>query len=91
MMELTQLDILKDFIDFARDPEHDLNAILKRFGGGSIYVPTYRTVKRDEDLIADFKEGKQTQDIIRELCQKYDLSKNRVWELTKEVRNPSLF
>ncbi len=95
-MALTTMDMLEEFVAYVRDPDHDMADILKHYGGGTIYIPTYRSVMRDEELVADYRrlvddEGKTTQEAVRELCRKYELSKNRVWELTRDIRNPTLF
>lgn len=94
-MEPTQLDIVKQFVEFVRNEENDLDAILREYGGGAIYIPTLRTTMRDrmlhDDFIAMYEEGMSMKQIIRDLCRKYDLSQRRVWELTEELRRPSLF
>jgi Mor family transcriptional regulator len=57
--------------------------ILKEYGGGYLYIPTYRSTFLHEDINRDCRDGAS----IIELCRKYGLSKNRVWELTREVRH----
>ena len=33
----------------------DIKDILKEFGGGLIYIPSYKSTKRDEDIREDYK------------------------------------
>ncbi|WP_139452508.1 Mor transcription activator family protein [Campylobacter armoricus] len=84
------------FIDFVKN--NDKREILKEFGGGSIYIPSYKTLMRDEELKQDFKtlikQGLTTKNASVECAKKYDLSLNAVYLITKELREnlePSLF
>ncbi|WP_257398784.1 Mor transcription activator family protein [Campylobacter lari] len=84
------------FIDFVKN--NDKREILKEFGGGNIYIPSYKTLMRDEELKQDFKilikQGLTTKNASVECAKKYDLSLNAVYLITKELREnlePSLF
>ncbi|EPB4327451.1 Mor transcription activator family protein [Campylobacter jejuni] len=72
--------------------------MLKEFGGANIYIPSYKTLLRDEELQEDFKtlikQGLTTKNASLECAKKYDLSLNAVYLITKELREnlePSLF
>jgi len=84
--EITTLDLFKQFVEFVKEAE-DLNDILKEYGGDKIYIPSYKTVSRDNDLIEDFQNGIS----LRELQKKYDLSSSQIYKITKDIREPKLF
>lgn len=84
------------FIDFVKN--NDKREILKEFGGGNIYIPSYKTLMRDEELKKDFKtlikQGLTNKNASMQCAKKYDLSLNAVYLITKELREnlePSLF
>lgn len=84
------------FIDFVKN--NDKREILKEFGGGNIYIPSYKTLMRDEELKQDFKtlikQGLTTKNASVECAKKYELSLNAVYLITKELREnlePNLF
>ncbi|WP_462192121.1 Mor transcription activator family protein, partial [Campylobacter jejuni] len=74
------------FIDFVKN--NDKREILKEFGGANIYIPSYKTLLRDEELKQDFKtlikQGISTKNASVECAKKYDLSLNAVYLITKE-------
>ncbi|EAM0806028.1 DNA-binding protein, partial [Campylobacter coli] len=50
---LSNNDYFEYFIDFVKN--NDKREILKEFGGANIYIPSYKTLLRDEELKEDFK------------------------------------
>ncbi|MBW1455398.1 DNA-binding protein, partial [Campylobacter jejuni] len=62
---------------------NDKREILKEFGGANIYIPSYKTLLRDEELKQDFKtlikQGISTKNASVECAKKYDLSLNAVY------------
>ena len=93
---LSNNDYLEYFIDLVKN--NDKREILKEFGGANIYIPSYKTLLRDEELKEDFKtlikQGLTTKNASLECAKKYDLSLNAVYLITKELREnlePSLF
>ena len=68
---------------------------MKEFGGGLIYIPSYKSAKRDEDIKEDYKnllsQKKNRREIMLLLSNKYNLSQQRLYAITEDVRNPSLF
>ncbi len=50
---LSNNEYFKYFINFAKNS--DKRKILKEFGGVNIYIPSYKTPLRDEELKEDFK------------------------------------
>ncbi|HJF83057.1 Mor transcription activator family protein [Helicobacter pullorum] len=84
------------FLEFVKN--NDKREILKEFGGANIYIPSYKTLLRDEELKQDFKsliiQGLTTKKASLECARKYDLSLNAVYMITKSIRvanQPSLF
>lgn len=73
----------------------DIKEVLKEFGGGLIYIPSYKSTKRDEDIREDYKnllsQKKNRREIMLLLANKYNLSQQRLYAITEDVRNPSLF
>ncbi|EIB90357.1 DNA-binding protein, putative [Campylobacter jejuni subsp. jejuni LMG 23211] len=50
---LSNNDYFEYFINFVKN--NDKREILKEFGGANIYIPSYKTLLRDEELKEDFK------------------------------------
>lgn len=50
---LSNNDYFEYFIDFVKN--NDKREILKEFCGANIYIPSYKTLLRDEELKEDFK------------------------------------
>ncbi|EAI9772317.1 DNA-binding protein, partial [Campylobacter coli] len=50
---LSNNEYFEYFIDFVKN--NDKREILKEFGGANIYIPSYKTLLRDEELKQDFK------------------------------------
>ena len=88
--ELKPGEMFEEFYDFVR--ENPIEEVIKTYGGGSIYIPSYKLMYRDRDLIADWEAGMD----IREMMRKYSLSANRIWEIINahkksNPKQPSLF
>ncbi|EPW6616307.1 Mor transcription activator family protein, partial [Campylobacter coli] len=85
---LSNNDYFEYFINFVKN--NDKREILKEFGGANIYIPSYKTLLRDEELKEDFKtlikQGLTTKNASLECAKKYDLSLNAVYLITKELR-----
>jgi len=91
---ITTDDIFKEFVAFVKSHD-DLDAVYKEYGGSNLYIPSYKSICRDKNILEDFSslrsEGKSTPRIVRELARKYDLSSTAIYTITKELREPSLF
>ena len=88
--ELKLGDMFEEFYDFVRN--NTIEEVIKTYGGASIYIPSYKLMYRDRDLIADWEAGMD----IREMVRKYNLSSSRIWSIIKEhkknnPKQPSLF
>lgn len=91
MSVITNLDLFKDFYEFAANPEHTINDVIKEYGGSSFYIPSAKTTIRNDEILTDYKKNLGKRGIIKELSRKYDLSEAQVYAITKEVREPTLF
>jgi len=85
-MALSNFEVFEAFVAFTKESE-SLDEILKEYGGSQLYIPSYKTISRNDDVIKDYLEGMSIQDLRR----KYELSNNRIYEITREVREPKLF
>ena len=65
-------DIFLHFIDFCKN--HSIEEVIEEFGGGHIYIPSYKTTYRDQQIYDLYKEGKS----IRELKKQFSLSYSRI-------------
>jgi Mor family transcriptional regulator len=85
-MGLSKAEIFEAFYDYCQ--EHTLSEVIQEYGGGNIYVPSYKALFRDDDIYRDYMDG---MDVVA-LRRKYDLSERSVYKiLSKMKRQPSLF
>lgn len=72
-----------------------LRQVLQDFGGANIYIPSYKSVQRDEDIWEDYKNLSNKhlpkKHIMLSLQQKYELSEQHLYKILKSKRQPSLF
>jgi Mor family transcriptional regulator len=91
-IELTNLDFFQELYEYIKRDDVTLNDTLKEFGGSNYYIPSYKTVARNDEIIAEYKEHYGTMGLAKKLAKKYDLSEAQIYLITKEVReSPSLF
>lgn len=90
-------DLFFDFYNKVKDSK-DVNEIIKEFGGGNIYIPSYKTTFRNDDMLNEYNEllalGKSQSVAIRELSINHNLSQSMVQKIireTKEAKEPTLF
>lgn len=87
MATVTHLDLFKELFEFIANPENDLQATIKEFGGSSYYIPSHKTTFRNNEIIEKYIQKTS----VKTLAREYDLSEAQVYAITKEVREPSLF
>lgn len=81
------------FIEFYNSVKESTNIkdILKQYGGGNIYIPSYKGTYRNGEIIKKYndgvKMGKNTTLLIRQIAAEYDLSYNTVLNITRGVRD----
>ncbi|MBR8463640.1 hypothetical protein KDD93_03510 [Campylobacter sp. faydin G-24] len=91
---LSNYDLFVDFYNRVKNSD-DISEIIKEYGGANIYVPSYKTTFRNDDIINEYEtlvnNGKPASIVIREIATKHNLSYNSVQAIIKEIREPSLF
>jgi Mor family transcriptional regulator len=70
--------------------------VCKNFGGSNIYIPSFKSLGRNDELIAEYdkriKEGQDKSNILRELAIEYNLSLAHTYKIIKASKEqPSLF
>jgi len=89
---ITNLDIIEQMIEFIKIPENDMEAFIKEYGGSNIYIPSYKTTLRNENIITEYKKRLGEFRLVQKLAKTYDLTERQIYDITKEVREaPSLF
>lgn len=85
MSTITNEDIYQEFLTLVRSGADD-EAITQAFGGGTVYVPSHKNTSynaRNVAILNDYKAGKTP----RQIAAEYELSRSRVWAITKPVRD----
>ncbi len=77
---VSSYEIFEEFYKQCR--QKSIEEIIREFGGGEIYIPSYKSTHRDLDIYKRFKEGAS----VRELAKEYDLSVSRVRSILREQR-----
>ena len=91
-VSLTNLDLFEELFEFIKQDGITLNETLKEFGGSSYYIPSYKTIARNDEIIAEYRKGYGAMGLAKKLARKYELSEAQIYAITKEVREPeSLF
>ncbi len=90
-VSLTNLDFFQELFDFIKQDDITLNETLKEFGGSNYYIPSYKTVARNDEIIEEYREKRGQANLAKTLARKYELSEAQIYLITKEVREPSLF
>lgn len=71
------------FEAFYRDcRELGIEEVIKRYGGGYIYVPSYKSTHRDEDLWRRHQEGAD----VRQLQREFGISESQVRRILRKMR-----
>lgn len=65
-----------------------IKEILKEHGGASIYIPSFKTIFRDEEIREKYLRLKElkTIRIANLLAKEYDLSLPQIYSITKDLR-----
>jgi len=88
---VSNLDLFEALFEFIQDG-NSFEDTLKEYGGGTYYIPSYKTVCRNDDIIQEYKEHYGEFGLTKRLAKKYDLTDRQIQKITKEVREaPSLF
>jgi Mor family transcriptional regulator len=88
------IDIFTDFFEKIQNG-CTMSDVLKEYGGSNIYIPSYKTVMRDDEIREEFLQrvgrGQSVSSIIKDLSREHQLSNSRVYSITEDLREPSLF
>lgn len=62
--------------------------VLKEHGGSSIYIPSFKTIFRDDEIRKKYLELQElkTKRIAHYLAKEYELSVPQIYSITKEIR-----
>ena len=85
---ITTLELFEAFYEACRT--QPIEEVIKAYGGGMVYVPSYKQTYRDADLYREYKEGVD----MRTLKQTYNLSDSRIRKIIRTIeraQTPSLF
>lgn len=68
--------------------------ILQDFGGANIYIPSYKTICRDDDIFNAYQslqnQNKTQKQIMLSLSQEFMLSEQQLYKIISQKRQPSL-
>ena len=73
-------EIFEEFYRFCK--EHSIEEVIKEYGGGEIYVPSYKSTHRDEEIYKRYKSGES----LRVLAREYNLSISRVRAIIRRYK-----
>lgn len=83
---ITNEDVFDEFLEVCKTANK--KDILKLYGGSSIYVPSYKTTNRNDDIKSEFAllitQNTSKNIILRTLSNKFNLSVNRIQEIIKQ-------
>ena len=86
MSAVTNKDIFEEFTRRIREDGASDDELMKEYGGMPIYIPSWNLNGRNNLILDDYKEGLTP----KELKFKYKLSLGRIYEIIKDVREPTL-
>ena len=86
MEMINNFDLFEDLFNFIKDPDNDINKVIKDYGGSTFYIPSYKTTFRNEDLLREYKEKQQEKGIVKSLSRKYGITERQIYSLTKDLR-----
>lgn len=90
MSVVSNYDIFIEFLELVKKPDTDLSVVLKEYGGSNIYIPSFKSICRNDEIIERYKSDMSTSN-LKSLAKEYDLSVPQVYLITKEIREPTLF
>lgn len=77
---VTNLEIFEDFCKAVRE-ETSNKEIMKQYGGGHIYVPSFKGKIRDEEIYKRYQDGEESKTLHRD----YNLSENQIRAIIKKM------
>lgn len=85
---ISNYEIFQETYKFIKDSESE-KEVLKEFGGSSIYIPSFKSIYRNEEIREKYthmrNEGKTG--IVKKLAYEYNLTESQIFRLTKMIRD----
>lgn len=91
MATITNYDLFEDLFNFIKNPNITIADVIKEHGGSSLYIPSYKTTLRNDEIIKEYKKRHGERRLTKKLAKDYDLSEAQILLITKPLREPSLF
>jgi Mor family transcriptional regulator len=91
MAAITNYDLFEEFFEFIKQPNITIADVIKEHGGSSLYIPSYKTTLRNEEICNEYKKRQGERRLAKTLAKEYDLSEAQILLITKPLREPSLF
>ncbi len=90
-ISLTNLDLFEDLFDFIKQKDIKLDDVIKEFGGSTYYIPSYKTTLRNDEIIKEYRKHLGETGLVKRLARDHNLTERQIYDITKGVRNPTLF
>jgi hypothetical protein len=86
-MEITSLDLVEEFVKFIKSGA-SLDEVTKEYGGCAIYIPSYKTVYRNDEIRAKYitMRDSKSKHIALHLAREYDVTTRRIYTITQDLR-----
>lgn len=78
---MNTLDMFEYFVEYVKS--NTLENIIKEWGGGNIYIPSFKSTYRDKHILNLYKQGTHIKDIAKE----FNLSISRVRGIIKKQQS----
>lgn len=78
---MNTLDMFEYFVEYVKS--NTLENIIKEWGGGNIYIPSFKSTYRDKHILNLYKQGTHIEDIAKE----FNLSISRVRGIIKKQQS----
>ena len=82
---ISNLDIFMQLYDLIKQSKSPSD-VVKEFGGSNVYVPSYKSTYRNEDILKEDREAIDAGKTIRKLATKHNLSYNSICNIIKESK-----
>ncbi len=91
MDAVSNLDLFEEMYSLIKHPDTDIKKVIQEYGGSSLYIPSYKTTCRNDDIFEEYKNRMGEKHLVNKLAKKYQLSMSQIFKLTKTTREPTLF
>lgn len=86
-MEISNLELVEEFVKFVKNST-SFSEVLKEYGGCSVYIPSYKTVYRNDDIRAKYLQMRKdkSKNIAMILAKEYDVTTRQIYSITQDLR-----